>query len=364
MNLKKRSKISFDKGGLWHDVEPTSINQSCRDDDTCHLHLNSLSSFGVGPITTVENAPGLILATGNEGPYLEESKADTYISVNGGLHFKKILNGSHIYQIGDQGGLIIAARDDKAVTSVMFSWDSGATWKNMDISERPVFVTNIVTDPENKGLHFQIYGVPEGETYGFVVPVNFENLMPRACKHYDENNLSGETDYEEWIPHTPGHKCINGEQVEYLRRKPDANCYNPDELDMVRQLKICSCSEEDWECDIGFEKDKLSQRCVPIDKSWVQKPPTSCDDYYIVKTGYRKVAGNVCSGGLNLGPHHMVCPEQHRKGMIYLTVAVVIVLLLVLRNRSAIQERIQKNRFLKEGARQYSNNFDEHDKIQ
>jgi hypothetical protein len=26
MNLKKRSKISFDKGGLWHDVEPTSIN--------------------------------------------------------------------------------------------------------------------------------------------------------------------------------------------------------------------------------------------------------------------------------------------------------------------------------------------------
>lgn len=211
MYLKKKTKISFDKGGMWHNVAPTKANVKCSENPNCSLHLNSMSSFGVGPITTVENAPGLILATGNEGDYLEEASADTYISVNGGLTFKKILDGSHIYQIADQGGLIIVARDDKAVTSVSFSWDSGLSWQEMSISERPVFVTNIVTDPAHKGLFFQIYGVPEGETYGFVIPVNFENLMPRNCHHYDENSLTDDTDYEEWIPHTPGHKCLNGE---------------------------------------------------------------------------------------------------------------------------------------------------------
>jgi hypothetical protein len=73
MNLKKKTKISFDKGGQWHQVEPTVANPKCGSDSTCSLHLNSLSSFGVGPITTVENAPGVILATGNEGEHLEEA---------------------------------------------------------------------------------------------------------------------------------------------------------------------------------------------------------------------------------------------------------------------------------------------------
>ena len=67
---------------------------------------------------TVESAPGVILATGNEGEYLEEAKSDTFISVDGGVRFRKILSGSHVYQIGDQGALIIAANDDKAVTEV------------------------------------------------------------------------------------------------------------------------------------------------------------------------------------------------------------------------------------------------------
>lgn len=70
----------------------------------------------MGPIITTESAPGLIIATGNEGEYLDEAKCDTFISVDGGIKFRKILSGSHVYQIGDQGSLIIAASDDKAVT--------------------------------------------------------------------------------------------------------------------------------------------------------------------------------------------------------------------------------------------------------
>lgn len=223
----------------------------------------------------------------------------------------------------------------------------------MQISERPVFVTNIVTDPAHKGLFFQIYGVPEGETYGFVVPVNFEKLLPRECKHYDINNLAGVSDYEEWIPHTPGHSCLNGEQVAYLRRKPDAECFNPDELDMVRQIKVCTCGVEDWECDINFEKENPEGQCKPNNNSWVQKIPKRCNDFYLVKTGYRKVAGNVCEGGLDLGPHHMACPESHRKGMIYMCVGVALLLLILLQNRNSIKERMERRQFMNKPKKGY-----------
>lgn len=273
--------------------------------------MNSLSSFGVGPIYSAENAPGLIIATGNYGSYLIEEEASTYLSNNGGLSFKKVGEGSNIYQIGDQGGLIVMASDDKSVKEIVFSWNHGVSWQSMVISERPVFVTNIATEPSHKGLVFLVYGVPEGETYGFLIKVSFEHLMPRVCKH-DETGVS---DYEYWSPHSPNEKCINGEKLLYLRRKPDRECFNPDELEMVKRERVCSCVIEDWECDVGYLRDEESQACVRIDG--FRGPDHSGADkcnpggYYLVKSGYRKIAGNVCEGGIDLGPHHLRCPEGH-----------------------------------------------------
>lgn len=284
------------------------------DDSDCGLHLNSLSSFGVGPIYSTVNAPGLVIATGNHGAYLDEERASTYLSNNGGLTWTRVANGSHIYQIGDQGGLIVMARDDMAVDHVMFSWNHGVSWRNMTISEKPVFVTNIVTEPSHKGLIFQIYGVPEGETYGFVIKMSFEDLMPRNCVHSDLGN----SDYETWTPHSPNQKCINGEKLIYLRRKPDRECFNPDELEMVRREKICRCSKEDWECDVGYYRDEDTGVCTRLD-GYVgsdRSDVKNCkkEGYFLVRSGYRKVAGNVCEGGVDLGPHHMKCPSGHDTG--------------------------------------------------
>ena len=283
------------------------------EENACRLHLNSLSSFGVGPIYTATNAPGLILATGNIGNYLDEEKADTYLSNNGGLSFKKIANGSHIYQIGDQGSLIVMARDDKEVQKIKFSWNNGKTFEEMLINEKPLFVTNIVIESSHKGLIFQVYGVLKDDSSGFVVPVNFENLMPRRCVH-DEY---GDSDYETWSPHSSTGKCINGEKMVYLRRKPERACFNSDEVEMVRRDAVCKCEAEDWECDIGFVREKESGACVRSSdgKSGpFYEPPKKCVDFYKVRTGYRKVAGNVCENGVDLGAHMIQCPDQHNKG--------------------------------------------------
>lgn len=57
--------------------------------------------------------------------------------------------GSHIYEIGDNGGLILMCDDDELTDTVFFTWDEGLTWETFKFTEEKVLVTNIVIEPEN-----------------------------------------------------------------------------------------------------------------------------------------------------------------------------------------------------------------------
>lgn len=61
-------------------------------------------------------------------------------------------------------------------------------------------------------------------------------------------------------------------------------------------VETCACTAEDYECDIGFTRDK-SGECVPI-VPLAANPPPECASYYSVSSGYRKVAGDMCEGGV------------------------------------------------------------------
>ena len=54
-----------------------------------------------------------------------------------------------MYEIGDHGGLIVIARDDTLTTSIDYSWDQGKTWTTAQISQKPIEIENIVTEPSN-----------------------------------------------------------------------------------------------------------------------------------------------------------------------------------------------------------------------
>ncbi len=72
--------------------------------------------------------------------------------------------------------------------------------------------------------------------------------------------------------------------------------------------KTCKCSEEDWECDIGFERIK-NGACFKIDRTEIDyEPPLECRDKFTVSQGYRKVAGDTCSGGVDHDPLELRCP--------------------------------------------------------
>jgi hypothetical protein len=63
------------------------------------------------------------MGTGNTGTYLSSRDTNTYLSHDGGVNWFEILNGSHVYEIGDHGGIIVMATDTKPTNKVLFSWD-------------------------------------------------------------------------------------------------------------------------------------------------------------------------------------------------------------------------------------------------
>ena len=71
------------------------------------------SSNGVYPPPYSQAAAvGIVLGVGNIGEQLERresSQMNTYLSRDGGMNWQEIAKGSHIYEIGDHGGLIVMA---------------------------------------------------------------------------------------------------------------------------------------------------------------------------------------------------------------------------------------------------------------
>jgi hypothetical protein len=85
----------------------------------------------------------------------------------------------------------------------------------------------------------------------------------------------------------------------YQRRKPDADCYVGQKYnEPVASEQPCKCTEDDYECDFGFVRDDKHQ-CVPTGP--IRIPVGQCgsnEQTFTASSGYRKVAGNSCQGGI------------------------------------------------------------------
>ena len=92
-----------------------------------------------------------MLATGNLGRRLtsNDSPKNLYISRDGGLTWKSTKPGSYIYEIGDHGALIVIAKKNQPTTDIEFSWDEGLTWETLKISEKSMYIENIIIEPNS-----------------------------------------------------------------------------------------------------------------------------------------------------------------------------------------------------------------------
>lgn len=320
--------ITFNKGGSWQRLKSPERDANGKHyecGDNCYLNLHGISNTQP-PFYSVESAAGIIISNGSVGKFLteQEDEVATYLSRDGGFNWFEVRKGSHIYEIGNHGALILMAEDTKATNTVLYSWDEGLTWNEINISKEKMFVRNIIIEPTSTSQHFVIYGHTQskkGVKQGVVIGIDFSSLHEPMCRSPSEPNTTG-SDYETWTPNDGriGHECLLGKKTIYVRRKRDAECYNPQTIESKSTIELCDCTEEDYECDIGFSRDKPGDPCTSNEKKKqsqnetssnepeILKPPEKCNGYYPMSKGYRKVPGDVCINGVKFDPILIPCP--------------------------------------------------------
>jgi len=60
---------------------------------------------------------------------MRPDEVNTYLSRDGGLHWDEIKKGSHIYEIGNNGGIIVMAENQHSTMEIFYSFDEGMTWE-------------------------------------------------------------------------------------------------------------------------------------------------------------------------------------------------------------------------------------------
>lgn len=235
------------------------------------------------------------MGVGSVGATLEPyDDCDTYVSSDAGVTWRMAQEGAHKYEMGDQGAILVVVDDEDRTDHVHYSYDFGQTWKRLDlgVTLRALLLTTV---PDSTSQKFMILGtLARGDASGdgrhAVVHVDFADLQQRKC---------GEADFERWYVRPPtGHDCILGHKQWYKRRKPDAACYVGNKFDEeIGHEEDCACADEDFECDFNYVL--ADGECVS--KGLETVPAGSCTregQTYMGSSGYRKIPGDTCKGGL------------------------------------------------------------------
>ena len=328
---------SFNGGGVWryipapkkdangNDIQGCTITDDPKTVCSLHLHGESAWSGGenwktrFGAVYSHQSTPGVIISTGNVGNVLskEASEVNTYISRDGGYTWEEALQGPHIYEFGNFGALIVAAKESSVgqTDEVWFSRDVGKCWEGPIKLSKPINVHNIRTDVVQKGSVFVIHGedATKSESYqasGIAYVIDFDNLL-LSNSTFRVDKCDEKNDYETWFLNIPNQKeCNMGEKVERRRRKRYARCLNLEDgvvselHDTVSQSHTCDCEHMyDTSCEYGYYRVHSSPSaisgCDPMPNVNIDECTYLIDKGSIPKSHERIVHGDVCNNPLN-----------------------------------------------------------------
>lgn len=319
------TRITFNTGGHWQMLpRPVKFNNPqcdrCNGNPECYLHLHGSSAwlFGGMQFPSVYShpaAPGLVMASGNvaeKGNGLDDNEGlCTYLSNDGGVTWRDVGVGAHIYEYADWGGFIILARHEVsgAATEIKFSTDMGKCWSSVPL-DSALLVENIRIEPDGQRPRVLVHGracrksmdpkcdydandqrsAPEGIVYTVDIASIMGSKLRAQC---------GEADYERWSVRVgPRDTCLLGQTMLFTRRKAASVCLNGAQY--ARPLPsntTCPCSADDVECDYGFTTDSAGGGCRAIPKDRMPTCPVlQQGDYYVSNTHMRLLHGDVCSG--------------------------------------------------------------------
>nr|AAC63362.1 head-activator binding protein precursor [Hydra viridissima] len=311
-----QSYITFDKGGEWSLIRAPVDSENCSIESRCSLHIslefgyhNPYTRFT--PAFSKKSAPGFIIATGSVGSSLTSSPS-VYFSSNAGISWKKIFDGNYYYAFVDHGGVIVGVEKYGMTSYLRYSYDEGNTWYSYNFYKTPLRIYGLLTEPGEKTTVFTLFGsLPEAHSW-IVIQVDMKLVLGNQCQ---------EKDYKTWevtdLRNSTQH-CLLGKKQIYKRRDPTSLCYNGYDYDRPISSFPCLCTREDYDCDFGFKlswKGWSSISCAPDTDnifSANQTIPAWCKPgkFYNHSTGYRKVPGDECNGGIEdqLNPILRACP--------------------------------------------------------
>ncbi|GFR74311.1 VPS10 domain-containing receptor SorCS2 [Elysia marginata] len=280
--------VSYDKGGNW---APLFINKSCSEVETCALLLELKNPDD--PVRSVDTAPGIILAHGILANSHQKGLTSVFVTNDGGATWTQApFNITCLFRILNHGSLLTAIPDSSSSNVIHYTLDQGKNWKSQKFDDHGLsYIASSSVEEKDGALIQTILGKEKIKRSWKYIKLNMTSLLPEKCE---------EKDYETWSlkDYNAGDstdKCILGRVVQFMKRKAEAVCYIGETSNLhVANNSACFCTNEDYECDFGYEKaGNACHKASWYDDSFV---PIACDSggEYMKSQGYRKIIADVC----------------------------------------------------------------------
>lgn len=305
------SKMSFDHGGSWQDLRGPSKDISGKAypcvSGKCTLHLHSVTHpHNLGKVFSSTSAPGLVLGVGSVGARLSPYEScDTFLSTDAGQTWKNIAKGPYKYESADAGSLLVLVPDTaQPQHTILYSYDWGTNWKTKDLTLEskswiPYFT---MLDPDSTFQIVLMFALdPDNRSEGWMVQLDFSQAQERRCD-LEASHPEQSEDFELWTVGATSSECLLGQTVSYYRRKPTADCSVGQDFALPEMItKSCACSSADYTCDTKYHKVTTGGSdftCEADEEGDDQPRDCPIGTTYRAKSGFRKVPGDKCDGGL------------------------------------------------------------------
>ncbi|ESN90112.1 hypothetical protein HELRODRAFT_194679 [Helobdella robusta] len=289
--------ITFNKGVDWKSIRAPYERPVCTNSTGCNItvHLaqmyNSLMPLArTQPILSSKSAPGILIGSGNVGASLT-GNYDVFLSNDGGLVWRRVLNGTFYFTMGDHGGIIVAVKMQEPTNYIVYSLNEGASWSFFEFSSTRINVYALTTEPGEETGVFTIFGSNSQHLSWVIIQVNLSSAFNRTCV---------DSDYYSWNPtDDPNIDCLLGKKMIYQRRKSLSLCYNGRNYDRAINVQNCPCKISDYECDYGYTRNKTTQLCELRSFEWSSFVCAfGYDLSYNRSKGYKRIPSDTCEGGM------------------------------------------------------------------
>ncbi|XP_034040762.1 VPS10 domain-containing receptor SorCS1-like [Thalassophryne amazonica] len=312
-----KTYITYNKGRDWRLLQapPTDLQGNKVDCErpycSLHLHLHvSENPYTSGNIVSKDSAPGIIIASGVVGPELTTTNVSIFITSDAGNTWSEIFEEEYSVFFLNQGGSLVAIRHTPLpIRHIWLSFDEGKNWDKYSFTSYPLYVDGVLGEPREDTLIMTIFGHFSHRSEWQLVKIDFRSIFEHRCTSED---------YLTWQLHNEGEVCIMGMKRIFQKLKASARCVKIRDQIMSQMSDSCPCTEADFECDYGFERQSDGS-CTPV--FWFVPSATLRDciagDSFLNTTGYRRAFSNNCTEGtlLNFSPRRQKCPSRAPRGL-------------------------------------------------